>query len=100
MRKSMALLLALFSASAIAEYDTSQLSSYMRNDREIFVNSLPANLAKDDETTILRAYILQSVVCQIPSKAAKTFCADINSSEDLDGQNVQLMKFNLSNKNL
>src|SRR4051812_46297688 len=87
------ILLYLFANQVHAQYDSSRIVEGLRNHRAIFFNNLPASLATDDETIVLRAYLMKTVVCQIQSPAAKVLCKDLKSSEDLDSQNVEMLDF-------
>lgn len=96
----MAFLFLTTSALCQAQIDTTKIEGLLATDRKEFVHSLRPNLAIDDETTILRAHLLKLVTCRITSDAAKQFCKDLKDSEDLKGQNAELLDFALSSKNL
>lgn len=89
-----------FGLTCQAQIDTSRIEGLLSLDRKEFVHSLRPDLAIDDETTILRAHLLKLVICRITSDAAKLFCKDLKESEDLTGQNVELLDFALTSKNL
>jgi len=95
-------MLAILGVSSIcrAQIDTTHIEGSLTQDRKDFVHSLKASLAIDDETTILRAHLLKLVVCRITSEAAKQSCKDLKESEELAGQNAELLDFALTGKNL
>lgn len=95
-------LLGVLGAASIcqAQVSTVKIENVLTSDRRDFVHSLSASYAIDDETTILRAHLIKTVLCRISSEAARAACDDILQSEDLTGQNISLLDFALSSKNL
>jgi hypothetical protein len=86
------------SLAANAQFESKRISDILNKNRAQFVSALPETLAKDEETTILRAYLLKSFICQVDDNAARRVCEEIGTSEELDGQNLQLLDFALSQK--
>jgi len=87
--RALLILTGIFAAGfSWARYDVTPLLTWVKRDKVALLTRLGQAPTTDDESQILRAYLLAKVICETPSTVAEAFCRDIQRTVELNGQTI------------